>query len=225
LMTMSETDRKGLLQSAIRVSRDRWPDPERRPDPGDQHARYFWLLRLSERYPGDVGVLAPLFLNVFSLSPGEATHQPAGVLHAYLEGVGAELMANSDNVLRGGLTVKHVDLDELLAVGVFRTEELRVITGQSSPPTDLKDPCTVIDFPAPFEEFAFSRIDIQGQCSIPCGSPQILFCSVGAVRLTAGGRLVRVVPGESVFVRADEPELEADGTGTLLRATAGRPAE
>ncbi|MCK4515835.1 MAG: mannose-6-phosphate isomerase, class I, partial [Spirochaetaceae bacterium] len=225
LMTLSETDRKCLLQSAIRAAQDRWPNPDQPPDPGDQLARYYWLLRLSERYSGDVGLLAPLFLNVFSLKPGEATYQPAGVLHAYLEGVGAELMANSDNVLRGGLTAKHVDLDELLAAGVFRTEEPRVITGQSSPPTDLDDACSVTDYPAPFEEFAFSRVDVRGQCSIPCGGPQILCCSAGDVTLSAGGPPVRVASGESVFVRADEPVLEADGCGTLLRATVGRLSE
>ena len=221
LMTLRESDRRNLLDSAIGVAWNRWPDPDRQPDPGDRLARYFWLLRLSGKYPGDVGVLAPLFLNVFSLNPGEATCQPAGVLHAYLEGVGAELMANSDNVLRGGLTVKHVDLGELLAVGVFRTEESQVITGQSSSSVDLAHACTLIDYPAPFEEFGFSRIDVQGQCRIPCGGPQILFCSAGAISLAAGGGSVSQVPGDSVFVRADEPALEADGNGTLLRATVG----
>jgi len=225
LMTLRETDRKSLLDSAIRAAQDRRPDSDQPPAPGDQLARYYWLLRLAERYPGDVGLLAPLFLNVFLLNPGEATYQPAGVLHAYLEGVGAELMANSDNVLRGGLTAKHVDLDELLAVGVFQTEESRVITGQSNPSTDLDDACSVTDYPAPFEEFAFSRVDVRGQCGIPCGGPQILCCSTGDVTLSAGGPPVRVAPGESVFIRADEPVLEADGRGTLLRATAGRLSE
>ena len=73
-------------------------------------------LELSERYPGDAGVLAALLLNRVTLAPGEALFLPAGNLHAYLSGAGVELMANSDNVLRGGLTPKHVDVPELLRV-------------------------------------------------------------------------------------------------------------
>ena len=73
-------------------------------------------LELSERYPGDAGVLAALLLNLAVLQPGEALFLPAGNLHAYLSGAGVELMANSDNVLRGGLTSKHVDVAELLRV-------------------------------------------------------------------------------------------------------------
>ena len=73
-------------------------------------------LELSERYPGDAGVLAALLLNLVVLAPGEALYLPAGNLHAYLSGAGVELMANSDNVLRGGLTSKHVDVAELLRV-------------------------------------------------------------------------------------------------------------
>ncbi|MDT5130043.1 MAG: mannose-6-phosphate isomerase, partial [Mycobacterium sp.] len=74
------------------------------------------VLELGERYPGDAGVLASLLLNRITLAPGEGIYLPAGNLHAYLHGVGFEVMANSDNVLRGGLTPKHVDVPELLRV-------------------------------------------------------------------------------------------------------------
>src|SRR6201999_3884389 len=74
------------------------------------------VLELGERYPGDAGVLAALLLNRISLAPGETIFLTAGNLHAYLRGVGVEIMANSDNVLRGGLTPKHVDVPELLRV-------------------------------------------------------------------------------------------------------------
>ncbi len=83
------------------------------------------VLELGERYPGDAGVLAALLLNRISLKPGEAIYLPAGNLHAYLHGVGVEVMANSDNVLRGGLTPKHVDVPELLRVLDF-TPDRRV---------------------------------------------------------------------------------------------------
>jgi len=74
-----------------------------------------WINKLNERYPGDIGVLSPLFLNLVEVKPGEALFLRAGQLHAYLQGVGIELMANSDNVLRGGLTPKHIDVAELLS--------------------------------------------------------------------------------------------------------------
>ena len=80
----------------------------------DENRAFYWLLELNREYPGDVGVLSPLFLNVMDLSPGEAIYVPAGELHAYLSGVGMEIMASSDNVLRGGLTPKHIDIPELL---------------------------------------------------------------------------------------------------------------
>ena len=69
-----------------------------------------WIKNLHAEYPYDIGVLSPAILNLVCLKPGEAMYLPAGQLHAYLEGVGVELMANSDNVLRGGLTPKHVDV-------------------------------------------------------------------------------------------------------------------
>src|SRR5690606_23909827 len=75
-----------------------------------------WVSDLSRLHPDDPTIVAPLLLNVVRLAPGDAVHLPAGNLHAYLRGVGIEVMAASDNVLRGGLTPKHIDVDELLAV-------------------------------------------------------------------------------------------------------------
>src|SRR5690606_32332487 len=78
-----------------------------------------WALKLAARYPGDIGAVASLLLNHLRLAPLEAIYLEAGRLHAYLSGTGVEIMANSDNVLRGGLTPKHVDVPELLNVLVF----------------------------------------------------------------------------------------------------------
>jgi mannose-6-phosphate isomerase len=75
-----------------------------------------WVARLSNRYPGEPSVAATLLLNFVVLEPGQCLRLDAGNLHGYLHGAGIELMGNSDNVIRGGLTVKHVDVDELLAV-------------------------------------------------------------------------------------------------------------
>ena len=99
----------------------------------------------------DIGVLSPLYLNVVNLIPGQALYQPAGVLHAYVEGMGVELMANSDNVLRGGLTSKHVDVPELLQVLDFTPRQ-----------PDIIDPKRTTSgrerYPVPIDEFSMLRL-------------------------------------------------------------------
>src|SRR4030042_1656117 len=93
-----------------------------------------WVARLMKHHPGDVSALAPPSLNVVTLAPGEARFRPAGELHAYLEGTALEIMANSDNVLRGGLTPKHVDVPELLATLVFDGSTPEVLKTVASGP-------------------------------------------------------------------------------------------
>ena len=83
---------------------------------GSERLEARWVRRLADMYPGEPSVAATLLLNLVSLAPGQCVRLDAGNLHAYLSGAGIELMSNSDNVIRGGLTVKHVDVDELLAV-------------------------------------------------------------------------------------------------------------
>ena len=118
---------------------------------GEFTAEYRTALELGERYPGDPGVLASLLLNRITLQPGQALYLPGGNLHAYLSGVGIEIMANSDNVLRGGLTPKHVDVPELMKVLDF-------------PPVTSRC-CTAIPvctgeavYPTPALEFRLSRL-------------------------------------------------------------------
>ena len=113
------------------------------------------MLELSERYPGDAGVLAALLLNRVTLAPGEALYLPAGNLHAYLSGAGVELMANSDNVLRGGLTPKHVDVPELLRVLDFAAEPPPVLHGAADGGW--------VRYDTPAEEFLLRRFDGDGR--------------------------------------------------------------
>lgn len=109
--------------------------------------RRYWISRLSEEFPGDIGVLAPLFLNLLEIQPGEALFQPVRTLHAYLEGFGLELMANSDNVLRGGLTGKHVDVGELMKILDFSSSTPRVLEmGKSNSHGICHYPVQVADF-------------------------------------------------------------------------------
>jgi mannose-6-phosphate isomerase len=145
-------------------------------------------LELSERYPGDAGVLAALLLNLVVLAPGEALYLPAGNLHAYLSGAGVELMANSDNVLRGGLTSKHVDVAELLRVLDFRPCTPPVLHGTEA------DGWVRYDTDA--AEFLLRRLDGGDHAgagdggtpvAVPDAGPRILLCTGGSARVRAGG--------------------------------------
>jgi mannose-6-phosphate isomerase len=102
-------------------------------------------------YPLDAGILSPLYLNVLKLNPGQAVFIPAGILHSYIQGFGVELMANSDNVLRGGLTPKYVDTNELINILDFSPFLPQIVT----PPAG--DSSSWFCYPVPCEEFSLYR--------------------------------------------------------------------
>ncbi|MFF7184711.1 mannose-6-phosphate isomerase, class I [Streptomyces sp. NPDC008222] len=165
---------------------------------------------LAHHYPGDPGVIAAMLLNHVQLQPGEALFLGAGVPHAYLTGLGVEIMANSDNVLRCGLTPKHVDVPELLRIVRFEAGDPGVLRPEAS-----RDGEEVYE--TPIDEFRLSRYVLpEGTAAhdLTRPTPQILLCTAGSVRV--GEHLL--APGQSVFVPADEPA-EASGAGTLFRAT------
>ncbi len=182
------------------------------------------VLELGERYPGDAGVLAAMLLNRVHLDPGEAIYLPAGNLHAYLRGVGVEVMANSDNVLRGGLTPKHVDVPELLRVLDFTpaTEE------SLHPPLDHNG--FELDYRTPADEFAVSVLTLDGEhlgheVDVPCAhdGPQILLCAQGAAVVSAKSSTVRLERGSAAWVSAEDGpiRLVAEAPTKLFRATVG----
>lgn len=180
------------------------------------------VLELGERYPGDAGVLAALLLNRISLAAGEAIFVPAGNLHTYLHGVGLEVMANSDNVLRGGLTPKHVDVPELLRVLDFTptTEPaLRSVTRADGPE---------LIYQTPAEEFAVSALTLDGpnlghQVDMPSrhDGPQILVCTEGAATVQAKTETLTLHRGAAAWVAADDGpiRLTAQQRTTVFRAT------
>ncbi|HEY7051650.1 MAG TPA: mannose-6-phosphate isomerase, class I [Mycobacterium sp.] len=175
------------------------------------------VLELGERYPGDAGVLAALLLNRMSLKPGEAIFLPAGNLHTYLRGVAVEVMANSDNVLRGGLTPKHVDVPELLRILDFHPVSEEALR----PETHWDGPELV--YSVDTDEFAVSRLCIGGEhlgheidTAVRHDGPQVLLCSAGSVLLHAKSSSLTLRRGQAAWVPAD------DGP---IRLTAERPAE
>lgn len=167
---------------------------------------------LAHHYPGDPGVIAAMLLNHVRLQPGEALFLGAGVPHAYLDGLGVEIMANSDNVLRCGLTPKHVDVPELLRIVRFEATDPAVLRPEASPTGE-----EVYD--TPIDEFRLSRFVLpEGAAAshdLTAATPQILLCVAGSVRVGDAGELT---PGQSVFVPAEE-KAEVSGVGTLFRAT------
>ncbi|MGA5220589.1 mannose-6-phosphate isomerase, class I [Streptomyces cinereoruber] len=174
---------------------------------GGAHAPY---ARLAHHYPSDPGVVAAMLLHHVRLKPGEALYLGAGVPHAYLDGLGVEIMANSDNVLRCGLTPKHVDVPELLEVVRFDPADPAVLRPEASPSGEEV-------YETPTDEFRLSRF-VRAEGAAPndltAPTPQILLAVAGSP--TAGD--LPLAPGESVFVPAGE-RIQLTGAGTVFRAT------
>ncbi|MEV7816511.1 mannose-6-phosphate isomerase, class I [Streptomyces flaveolus] len=165
---------------------------------------------IAHHYPGDPGVIAAMLLNHVRLQPGEALFLGAGIPHAYLSGLGVEIMANSDNVLRCGLTPKHVDVPELLRIVRFEPSDPGVLRPEASPEGEEV-------YETPIDEFRLSRYVLpEGGAAhdLTRDTPQILLCTAGTVR--AGELELRA--GQSVFVPAGE-RAEIAGAGTVFRAT------
>ncbi|HEY0804101.1 MAG TPA: mannose-6-phosphate isomerase, class I, partial [Pseudonocardiaceae bacterium] len=182
------------------------------------------VLELGERYPGDAGVLAALLLNRITLCPGEGIFLSAGNLHAYLRGVGLEVMANSDNVLRGGLTPKHVDVPELLRVLNFNP----TTESQLRAPTHADGLASFYDTPT--AEFAASMLtlgDDQLGHEVDAPSrhdgPQILLCIEGATAVHGKSGSLTLTRGAAAWVAADDGpiRLVAREPTKIFRATVG----
>ena len=184
---------------------------------GDE-LRYSWIKKLNMQYPGDVGVLCPLFLHVICLRPGEGMFLPAGELHAYMHGLGIELMANSDNVLRGGCTSKHIAKEELMKVLRFSSGAPEIL----QPGADSRGEAV---YASHAEEFRLSRIQVgagKGYDAVESGKVIILLCTAGSgtVRLQRG-KTLQMRRGQSAIITADAGLYSIDGNGTFYKATAG----
>jgi mannose-6-phosphate isomerase len=205
LLSLSGEPRRQLIGEVARAARAAG-GPEQR-----------WCLKLHECFGDDVGVLAPLFLNLIELKPGEAIFLEPGEPHAYLQGVGVELMGNSDNVLRGGLTPKHVDVPELL----------RTLTFSMRPPSILR-PAAVdalqSTYSTPAGEFQLFTIRLTHGSVFESEDErniEILFCYEGDARIkqSGGDPDLPVRQGTAWLVPAAAPAYRIEGNATLYRAT------
>ncbi len=192
--------------------------------PGDLSADpvFEWIQRLHAEYPDDLGVLFPAIFNLFCLEPGQALFLASGEPHAYLDGVGIELMANSDNVLRGGLTPKHLDVPELLNILSFQVLAPSVILPRKRSAAEW-----VYDTPA--EEFSLSVIFVFPKLywiSPGNRSAEILLCTRGQLVLDSGpgDDPIHLFKGVSVVVPASVEKYHLYGNGVCYRASLPGPA-
>ncbi len=164
--------------------------------------------QLATHWPGDRGILVALLLNRVSVPVDHAVWMPAGNLHAYVRGVGVEIMAASDNVLRGGLTQKRIDIPELLRVLRFE-----VLSDPVVPPVTLAP--GVLTWPAPVREFALVKASVAGTpVTLPATGPRIMLCLDGAVDLGS----LTLTGGQAAFVAATEPPVTCAGHGVIFQA-------
>jgi mannose-6-phosphate isomerase len=173
-------------------------------------------VRLGADYPGDPGVVVSLLLNHLVLVPGEALLLTAGNMHAYIRGVGVELMANSDNVLRGGLTSKHVDV-----AGLIDVLDWTPLLDPVQKPTRVGQR---LIYPSPSDEFVLERLE-PGAESFEVAGPEILWCHGGPIHVefedaNSSGSL-HLGAGDAAFIPASTRSYQLRGTGELYRATIG----
>jgi mannose-6-phosphate isomerase len=206
LMTMDRGKQRKIVEETVNFAEKRT----------NEEPVWAWIIKLNEEYPGDIGVFAPIFLNLVRLEPQQAMYLPAGELHGYLEGVGIELMANSDNVLRGGLTPKHIGVQELLAVLNFTDGDLNILG-----PENLAFGEAIYTTEA--EEFVLSVIRINKEFPFSSArdrSVEMMICTEGNVSVTdlRAGDITRLTRGISIIVPAAVEQYSIEGDGILYKA-------
>ncbi|WP_229071983.1 mannose-6-phosphate isomerase, class I [Actinoplanes sp. DH11] len=209
LLTWPESGREDLIKQVAAAARQI-------PDDHPNTASYVLAVDLAGYYPGDPGVLVALLLNLVWLQPGQAIWMPAGNLHAYLGGLGVELMASSDNVLRGGLTPKRVDVDELLRVLRFEVLEDPLLH-----PVEIGPGVTSWKVPVPdFELYRITLTEDRPPAQLPGRGPRVILGASGDVHVGEGhGVPVEVRPGEAAYAPASAGPLTAAGVGVFFVAS------
>jgi mannose-6-phosphate isomerase len=205
-MTMDSQRQKRLVDEAVRNAHQY----------SDEDVAFHWMTRLSNEYPTDIGILAPLLLNLIELRPGEALFLPAGELHAYLAGVGMEVMANSDNVLRGGLTPKHIDVPELLKVLNFKPRPVNILKAEKKNKNERA-------YASEADEFVLSMICASAgrpYQSSESRSVEIVLCTEGTAYLEDKGTQgrINIKKGDSAIIPAAVIGYSITGNALIYKA-------
>lgn len=171
------------------------------------------LVDLEIQYPNDIGLFTPLMLNVITLKPGQAMYLHACTPHAYIKGTGLEIMANSDNVLRAGLTPKYMDIDELMACTLFNVTPFDSL---------LMTPEVIaggVNYPIPVDDFNFSVLEMVNALPLNTTSAEVLFAINSDMTVThISGQTVIVKKGHSVFIPAYTGQYILTSSGKVARA-------
>lgn len=207
LMTMDKSLQKKVLVEAVSLAEKR----------ADQDPAFHWMVKLNREYPGDIGVFSPVLLNFVELRPGDALYLEAGELHSYLNGLAMELMANSDNVLRGGLTPKYTDVPELLKLVDFKTGPVLPVRPEGS------GTCESV-YQTPAREFMLSVISVDKGKTFESPrdrSVEILICMEGDANIkdSGEGQVLALTRGQSVIVPSAVTQYRIDGMATLYKAS------
>jgi mannose-6-phosphate isomerase len=214
LISADERSRARLLATVSKRAADALEEKKVAPD---REGAFRWALRIMDIFPGDVGAILPLILNHIVLEPGEAAFIAPGELHAHLKGTCLEIMANSDNVIRGALTPKFIDLPELVSVLSFNPEGVHTVLPQAVGPCEEAYPTFVPDF-------ELSRISVGPgrRCRRRSRGPEILLCVSGSAEILCTGKTVLSLGrGETAFAAADacDYEIAADAPALVFRAS------
>ena len=200
----------GLVAAVLDAAQRVTPDA----DPATRLAADTAMM-LAQAFPGDPGIVLALLLNRVALRPGQVLYLPAGNIHAYLRGLGIELMTASDNVLRGGLTPKRIDVAELVSILDFSPIEAK--------PLEAERPRAGVEvFRPDVPDFALDHVVVDDrvpQAAVPLPGASIALCTAGTLDVTGAAGSVRLIRGDAVFVTPDERELAVTGEGTLFVAT------
>ncbi|MDH6423749.1 mannose-6-phosphate isomerase [Aurantimicrobium minutum] len=173
------------------------------------------LTELAQDYPGDPGIVVALLLNRVTLTRGQALYLPAGNMHAYIRGLGIELMAASDNVMRGGLTSKHVDVPELLSVVSDQVVPVPLLT-----PAHVGAGIEIFTPDVP--DFVLAHVLVTSGMSpseqISLTRHAIVTCTAGNVTLTGLESTIELAQGQNAFISAEEGHISFSGEGELFIA-------
>lgn len=184
----------------------------------DFEARFSLAERLNLLYPGDPGVVLALLMNHVHLEPGQALFLPAGNIHAYLSGLGVEVMAASDNVLRGGLTQKHIDIDELEKVVDFTPGRIPLVQ-----PRELSS--GLVQYPCNTDDFLLYKVEPSGErlmADLQLDGEAVFLCTAGEVSVSNSlDERVILRRGEAAYMSAEARFFSVSGGGTVFLATSG----
>lgn len=181
--------------------------------------------QLYERYPADVGVVLSLLMNHAVLEPGQALFLPAGNIHAYLYGLAVEVMASSDNVIRGGLTEKHIDIDELSAIVDFIPHDIPFVEPRTVA-------AGVVEYPVPVTDFMLYRISLETIDSaevnqdrnvvlVHASADTLLLCTAGSISVASQQESLTFTSGQAVYLGGESNPVTLSGDGVVFLASSG----